>query len=232
MNRGVQLLVVALVVAACAQTDAGSEHTSTTVAAETTTTSPLATTTSTLVAETDQDTIDEALAMVVAYFEAAADRDLAGATLNMSEDVSFDWGPADGPENLETAWAWEDAFTLRHTLEECIAVENEPPPDITVRCRLFVESDVAAAAGNDPGYVCVDVDVSNGTIVEVVGLDSADGCRLNYWIYTFMPFESWLDKAHPEITLRQMYDDRMSADGLQLWADYTKEYLADTQGSG
>ena len=139
----------------------------------------------------------------------------------------LDSGLAATPEELEAAWAWEDAFTVRHTLDSCEYVDREPASKVTARCRLLVESEVAAAAGHEPQYVCVEVGAEDGLITEVVGLDSGEGCSIVYWDYMSVPFSEGLAEAHPDKTVPQMYNDRMSPEGLRLWSEYTQEYLND-----
>lgn len=171
--------------------------------------------------------IDKGLMVASDYLDAATARNHDEAMSYLSESVYLDWGPAATPEELEAAWAWEDAFTVRHTLDSCEYVDRDPASKITARCRLLVESDVAEAAANDAQHVCVDIGVEDGLITEVVGLDSREGCSIVYWDYMFVPFSDWLDEAHPDKTVLQMYDDRTSPEGLRLWSEYTQEYLND-----
>jgi len=43
----------------------------------------------------------------------------------------------------------------------------------------------------------------------------------------FAPFGHWLGTAHPDITIEEMYNDRISETGLDLWTKYTQEFLDD-----
>jgi len=156
------------------------------------------------------------------------ERDVAGAQAYLSENVVFDWGPNNGRDGLAAAWAWEDAFSLTHTLQECEALRDRT--DAVARCRLRVDSEVARAAGMGPGFVCIDVTVDHDLITGVVALDSAPGCTYDYWSMTFQPFAGWLESAHPEISIGMMYDDRISDEGLKRWQQYTSEFIADRSG--
>jgi len=155
------------------------------------------------------------------------DRDVAGASAYLSEDVFFDWGPNNRRDGLAAAWAWEDASRLVHTLEECEGLGRSEP---VARCRLRVDSEVAAAARLEPGFVCNDVTVDHNLITEVIGLDSASGCTYDYWSKTFEPFATWLATAHPDTSIDAMYADRVSRQGLERWRQCVDEFIADSNG--
>ena len=99
------------------------------------------------------EVIDIGLMVASGYLEAATARSHDEATSYLSESVHLDWGPAATPKELEAAWAWEDAFTVRHTLDSCEYVDRELASKVTARCRLLVESEVAAAVGHEPQHV-------------------------------------------------------------------------------
>lgn len=158
------------------------------------------------------------------FMVASNARDLNAATSVLDEAVFFDWGPNDGRDGLRAAWDWEDAFTLTHTLDVCRAQREGDVP--VARCWLRVDSQVAEAAGNESGVVCVDVTVSERLITQVAALEPMEGCSYDYWPAMFAPFDEWLETAHPDTTARIMYLDRVSEEGLELWRSYTAEYLA------
>ena len=155
-------------------------------------------------------------------------RDVGAAQAYLSEDVYFDWGPNDGRDGLAAAWAWEDAFRLVHTLDECKGLREGFEP--VARCRLRVDSEVAAAVGSEPGFVCIDVTVDRDLITRVIGLDPVPGCAYNYGSQALGPFARWLETAHPETSFDVMYDDRTSTAGVERWRQYTSEFIADRSG--
>ena len=167
-------------------------------------------------------------AVAAGFMADRQDRDVAGAQAYLSEDAYFDWGPNDGRDGLAAAWAWEDAFRLVHTLDACEGLREGSAP--VARCRLRVDSEVAAAVGLKPDFVCVDVTVDDDLVTRVVAQEPAQGCRYNYWSKTFQPFAQWLETAHPDTSINVMYDDRTSTDGLERWQQYVREFLADRSG--
>lgn len=218
------VVVLALLSAACS-TNTGAGVATTTAA----TLAPAATTTTTVAPTTTPktDTIDWIAVEDVAtrYMLAHGDREVSAATALLDEAVFFDWGPNSGREGLAVAWAWEDAFTVVHTLERCEALSDDTQP--IARCILRVDSEVAEAAGKEPGSVCVDITVRERLITSVVGQEPQPDCAYNYWSNMFQPFADWLAAAHPDTTVNLMYDDRVSPEGIELWRTYTDEYLAD-----
>jgi len=212
---------LAMVVLACTESPEVAEPstTSTTQAPSTTTATPSTTTTA---AVHDWDTIEN---VAIGLMAATGSRDLASATALLDESVVFDWGPNGDRDGIAAAWAWEDAFTITHTLETCEARRSGDDP--IARCWLRVDSKVADAAGNEPGLVCIDVTVENDLVTRVVGRDPQPGCPYNYGKNMLDPFATWLSTAHPDIAFSAMYGDRVSADGIELWRTYTAEYLED-----
>jgi len=153
------------------------------------------------------------------------DHDQDAALVYLARDVNFDWGPGTTYDTIALGWAWEDAFRLTHTTESCETV-NASNEATTVVCRVKVDSEVAAAAGNSSGHVCATITVIDQLITHLV-VDAAEGCGYIYWPNIFVPFEKWLKTAHPDTTINAMYDDRLSQTGLDLWTRYTQEFLAD-----
>lgn len=197
----------------------------TSAAAETSTTSPApVTTTSTSL----DPPIDDSSAVLAAEFLAArADRDLDLALTYLDRNVTFEWGPGGTYDTLESVWAWEDAFTVVHSTQDCETVGSSGDTT-TVLCRLKVDSEVAEAAGNSTGLVCATMTVVDQRITDLgVDVDTDQGCEYRYWGKMFAPFGHWLGTAHPDITIEEMYDDRISETGLDLWTRYTQEFLAD-----
>lgn len=197
--------------------------TTTGAAGPTSTTSPAPLTTT----STSLDVpIDESSAVLAAEFLAArADRDLDVALTYLDGNVFFDWGPGRSYDTLALGWAWEDAFGLVHTLDSCEAVGSSGDTT-TVVCLLKVDAEVAGAAGNGPGFVCATIAVVDQLITRLA-VDVGPECNYRYWPNMFAPFATWLGTAHPDITIDEMYNDRISETGLELWTNYTQEFLAD-----
>jgi len=167
-------------------------------------------------------------AVAVGFMTSRQDRDVAGAQAYLDEDVFFDWGPNNGQDGLAAAWAWEDAFRLVHTLDACEGLREGSEP--VARCRLRVDSEVAAAVGQESGFVCIDLTVDHDLITRVIGQGPTPGCMYNYGSQTLGPFAQWLEQAHPETSMDAMYNDRTSAEALERWREYTDEFLADRSG--
>ena len=145
----------------------------------------------------------------------------------LDRSVVFEWGPGGTYDTLEAAWAWEDAFRVVHSTQDCEAVRTSGDT-ATVSCRLEVDSEVAEAAGNGTGLVCATIAVVDERITRVaVDVDADRGCNYRYWGKMFAPFGYWLATAHPDITIEEMYNDRISETGLDLWTRYTQEFLDD-----
>ena len=217
------LLIASLAVTACTPT---ATEPGATPSTEATAPSP-ETTAAPTTAEATTTSPELASAVASSYLQAASGRDLEAAASYLSETVFLDWGPAGTAEELAAGWAWEDAFTVSHMLDTCKDSESPSAAIEVVQCRLLVESEVAAAAGNDPAHVCIEVAVEESVIKSIIALDSEADCPMNYWEYMFVPFSDWLAEAHPEITVQEMYADRTSSEGLALWTAYTQEFLAD-----
>ncbi len=223
-SAGVVIGVLAAMVAACSPATGGGDPAGGAASVEATTSTMTESPTPTDV-PIDWSQVE---AIASGFMIGRQDRDVAGAQTYLSEDVLFDWGPNDGRDGLAAAWAWEDAFRLVQTLEECEGLSYGTEP--VARCRLRVDSEVAAAAGFEPGFVCIDVSVDDGFVTKVISLDGAPGCTYDYWSRTFAPFAAWLETAHPDTSIDVMYQDRISNEGLQRWQQYTSEFLADRSG--
>lgn len=207
-----------------ASEDSTTTTTSATRAAEpTSTTSPAPLTTT----STSLDVpFDESSAVLAAEFLAArADRDLDVARTYLDRNVVFEWGPGGTYDTLASGWAWEDAFTVVHTTESCDAVGSSGDTT-TVVCRLKVDSEVAEAVDHDPGLVCAMIEFVDQLITHLE-VDAGPECSYRYWGKMFAPFGHWLGTAHPDITIDEMYNDRLSEAGLELWTNYTQEFLDD-----
>lgn len=172
----------------------------------------------------DEATLDSAAAVAAGFMAARDDRDLETALTYLDREVVFEWGPGSTYDTLELGWAWEDAFALTHTTDTCKAL-SASGDTTTVVCRIKVDSEVAAAVGNSPGYVCATISVVNELITHLA-VEEEVGCSYSYWPNMFVPFEAWLRTAHPDATIHAMYDDRISEAGLRLWTEYTEEFLA------
>jgi hypothetical protein len=226
--------IVSLTLAACSGTagpepttaaPASEEPMSTTAltAAEPTSSEPPAPST-TSTTNTGEVTFDSAAAVAAGFMAARDDRDLETALTHLDRNVVLDWGPGRTYDTLVSGWAWEDAFRITHTTDSCEAV-SWSGDTTTVVCRIKVDSEVATAAGNSPGYVCATIEIVDQLITHLV-VDAGQGCNYIYWPNIFAPFETWLKTAHPDTTIGAMYDDRISEAGLALWTNHTQEFLA------
>lgn len=235
-NRGGQVaMVLLLLLAACSGTaepeptvgtpvpeDPTTTATSTLAEPVSTTMAPRSTTSTT---KSDRIVKDSSAAVAAGFLAARDDRDLGTALRYLNRNVVLDWGPGGTYDTLESGWAWEDAFRLVHTTDSCEAVSTSGEAT-TVVCRIKVDSEVATASGNSPGRVCATITVVDQLITHLV-VDAGPGCSYIYWPNMFAPFETWLKTAHPDATIGGMYDDRISQAGLELWTNYTQEFLAD-----
>ena len=226
--RVLSLVTLAVLAASCSASTSVPGSTTQVVLPDSPTTSLDTTTTSREMQPATESPVEidwhEVESVATGFMAARGDRDVDSAQAYLHEEVAFDWGPNDGRDGLSAAWAWEDAFRLTHTLQECEALSDGNEP--AARCRLRVDSEVAETAGLEAGFVCIDITVYDGLIREVTGLDSAEGCTYNYWVKTFQPFATWLAGAHPDTTIDEMYRDRTSPEGLELWVLYVDEYFA------
>jgi hypothetical protein len=198
--------------------------TTATAPAEPTSTTALAPATATSTS-LDVPILDSSAALAVSFLAARADRDLDVVLTYLDRNVIFEWGPGGTYDTLESVWAWEDAFKLVHSTENCDAL-NSSGDTTTVLCRLKVDSEVAKAAGNSPGLVCATLAVVDQLITRLA-VDAGPECSYRYWPKMFAPFGHWLGTAHPDITIEEMYNDRVSEAGLDLWTKYTQEFLDD-----
>jgi len=140
-----------------AQDSEDSTTTAATAPAEpTSTTSPARVTTTSI--SLDVPILDSSAVLAVSFLAARADRDLDVALTYLDRNVIFEWGPGGTYDTLESVWAWEDAFTVVHSTENCHGL-NSSGDTTTVLCLLKVDSEVAEAAGNSPGLVCATIAV-------------------------------------------------------------------------
>ena len=128
-------------------------------------------------------------------------------------------------DTLESVWAWEDAFRVVHSTKSCDAVSSSGDTT-TVVCRLKVDSEVAEAARNDPGLVCATLRSSTNSS-HGLAVDAGQECSYRHWGKMFAPFGHWLGTARPDITIEEMYNDRISETGLERWTRYTQEFHDD-----
>ncbi len=239
-TRGMRLRIgfvsCGMLIAACSTTadvaqtstvDEPAQTTTTTERPETTTTrSPVSTTTT-----IDQAVVDEAVATAENFLMARQERDLPTALTYLDHEVFMDWGPGQTYATLEAGLAWEDAFGIGFTLSNC-AADPDHPTGNPIRCQLEVrtvindlQTAVEGTDDNETDSVCVDIQVE--AKITRAELTQGGGCEFSFWETTFLPFYEWMATAHPESNPDDMYDDRISPEGLALWTEYTEEFIDD-----
>ena len=216
---------VGLFLAACATT--ATDATTATVLPETTT---IPSSTTTIAPSTTTAASSDAAAIAASFMEARQDRRIDEAKSYLDRAVVLEWGPGQSYETLTNGLAWEDAFGVEFSLTECTLDTGAPSGRTRVTCLLATDTAIAAAVGNEAGNVCVSVDIEGDLIIRVELLGARDGCEYQFWGKAFVPFNAWVVKNHPESDPTAMYDDRISSEGLALWVQYTREFLAEHGG--
>jgi hypothetical protein len=168
------------------------------------------------------------VAAATGFIRARSARNVDAALAYLDPSVNLEWGPGKTYDTLEAGMAWEDAFGIVSSPQACRPIETSGAP--VVQCQLLVQTAVAEAFSREPGIDCVDFSFEDGSIIHAVLGAEGEGCGYDYWNPTFVPFYAWMAAAHPESDPDAMYADRISPDGLALWAQYTQEFLADQAG--
>ncbi|MGI9610076.1 MAG: hypothetical protein ACR2NL_07255 [Acidimicrobiia bacterium] len=178
----------------------------------------------------DQSQSDEPpdpVEVVSGFSQARRAQDVDQALAYVGDSVELDWGPGTTADTLGKGLAWEDAFGIAFTLEDCDPLDRtEAGVGDSVRCTYLVESEVAEAVGNAPGFVCIDFVVQDGLIMRSEMLGSMPGCEYQFNDNVFDPFNAWVREEHPESDPRAMYQDRLSDEGIEIWRRYTAEFLS------
>ncbi|MGI9628304.1 MAG: hypothetical protein ACR2QM_15830, partial [Longimicrobiales bacterium] len=128
--------------------------------------------------QANSDAPSDPVEVVIGFSEARAVQDVDDALHYLAEPVELDWGPGTTAATLGKGLVWEDAFGISFTLEGCDRPDRTEDGDTEiVRCKYLVESEVALAAGNESGLVCIDFLVVEDLIVRSQMLDSMPGCE-------------------------------------------------------
>lgn len=179
----------------------------------------------TVLFQTSGETIDP-VEIATEFLRARGSRNIEEAQSYLDESVFLDWGPGQTYDTLEAGWAWEDAFGIVSTGQECQLQSGSEERIAVVHCSFLVQTAVAEAMGHEPGMDCVDFTIENGLITEGPLGAPGPGCVYSYWEPTFVPFYAWMRDAHPGSDPDYMYSDRTSPEGIELWRRYTVEFLA------
>ncbi len=167
--------------------------------------------------------------VAIGFMEARQQRRVDEALRLIHPAAVIDWGAGQTPTDLAAGLAWEDAFGITFSLDECSMDPGSTAAPAPVLCVLTTDAAVAHAVGNDPGKVCVAVGVKEGLITHLELLSAQPGCDYQFSTEVFAPFNEWVRASHPESDPDAMYQDRLSPEGLALWTRYTQEFLAAAQ---
>jgi hypothetical protein len=163
--------------------------------------------------------------------------DLETATALLAPDALLDWGPATTGDTLEAGLAWEDALGIGFEPVRCVVLS---PPGVTdaadsatVRCTVFVTSSISDALGDPGGAECVDLVVEAAVIRSAtLGVGSRPECGgFSFASHVFLPFQEWLDAAHPELAFDGLVARQTEPGDIELWRQLTDEFVAATAGT-